>query len=150
MTSADDILCTQVQHGSQEYLDTVRLREAVLRKPLGLAFAPGELAAEKDSFHLAAWREGRIIACLVLTPQAGGEVRLRQMAVAAACQRTGVGSRLVRFAEAFLADKGVREIVLHARDTAVGFYERLGYRTEGERFVEVGIAHWTMSKTLPQ
>jgi predicted GNAT family N-acyltransferase len=44
--------------------------------------------------------------------------------------------------------RGFDRIVLHARDTAVAFYLRLGYQLEGEPFEEVGILHRRMAKTL--
>jgi predicted GNAT family N-acyltransferase len=37
---------------------------------------------------------------------------------------------------------------LNARETAVPFYEKLAYNTEGVRFEEVGIGHFKMTKKL--
>jgi len=37
---------------------------------------------------------------------------------------------------------------LHARDTAVGFYEKRGYVREGDFFLEVSLPHITMTKSL--
>ena len=39
-------------------------------------------------------------------------------------------------------------MVLHARETAVGFYEKLGYKTSGDKFIEVTIPHFPMQKEL--
>ena len=47
-----------------------------------------------------------------------------------------------------LINRGYRSLELNARDIAVGFYERLGYKIQGERFVEVSIDHYKMTKTL--
>ena len=41
-----------------------------------------------------------------------------------------------------------KKIVLNARKTAVGFYEKLGYERKGDMFTEVGIAHFKMHKYL--
>ncbi len=38
--------------------------------------------------------------------------------------------------------------MMHARATAVGFYERLAYRRVGGEFLEEGIAHVRMEKAL--
>ena len=43
---------------------------------------------------------------------------------------------------------GYEEIVLHARETALGFYQKLGYETEGDSFTEVGLPHSAMRKKL--
>lgn len=143
------VRCGQVQHGTAAYAATVALRHAVLREPLGLHFDPRELLAERDSFHLACRLGGRLVGCVVLKPLDNRQVRLRQMAVAEGFQRRGIGRRLVTYAESFLRRQGYREIVLHARQTAAGFYEALGYAEEGERFTEVGIPHFRMRKELP-
>jgi predicted GNAT family N-acyltransferase len=37
---------------------------------------------------------------------------------------------------------------MHARKSAVGFYEKLGYEIEGDEFEEVTIPHYEMQKTL--
>ena len=39
----------------------------------------------------------------------------------------GLGSRLMREAEAWLSDLGFTRAVVESRDVAVGFYRRLGY-----------------------
>ena len=42
----------------------------------------------------------------------------------------------------------MHEVSLHARETAIGFYARLGYVPEGERYLENGIPHLTMRRQL--
>jgi predicted GNAT family N-acyltransferase len=37
---------------------------------------------------------------------------------------------------------------MHARQTAVGFYQKLGYSITGEPFEEVTIPHYIMEKAL--
>ena len=39
-------------------------------------------------------------------------------------------------------------MILHARETAVVFYEKLGYSSLGDQFEEVTIPHWAMEKRL--
>ena len=51
-------------------------------------------------------------------------------------------------AEVLAAARGFREMTLHARESVVGFYERLGYAAEGSPFIEVTIPHRAMRKTL--
>ncbi len=138
-----------VPHGSAEYEETVALRDDVLRKPLGLRFTPEMLGAEAGDFHLACYDEGRrLIGCLILSPSDHGVVKMRQVAVAEAMQGAGVGRALVERSEEIARHQGFREMKLHARETAVPFYERLGYERIGERFEEVSIPHWAMRKSL--
>jgi predicted GNAT family N-acyltransferase len=37
---------------------------------------------------------------------------------------------------------------MHARDTAIGFYEKLGYKVKGDGFIEVNVPHHVMEKEL--
>jgi len=39
-------------------------------------------------------------------------------------------------------------MVLNARKTAVGFYEKLGYEKIGEEFPEINIPHYKMRKIM--
>jgi predicted GNAT family N-acyltransferase len=45
-------------------------------------------------------------------------------------------------------DAGFKKIRMHARKTAVGFYEKLGYTVIGKEFTEVSIPHLLMEKKL--
>ncbi|HEU4950872.1 MAG TPA: GNAT family N-acetyltransferase [Holophagaceae bacterium] len=135
--------------GSPDYALAVALRHEVLRIPLGLAFTVDQLASESDSHHLVALDEGgRILGCLMLTPHENGEIQMRQVAVKPEQQGTGLGRALVEEAERRAKALGCSRMMLHARDKAIGFYERLGYRREGDLFMEVGIVHQQMAKTL--
>lgn len=75
---------------------------------------------------------------------------MRQLAVTEHRQRKGIGSTLVVFSETYAKDLDFKEIILDARKTAIPFYERLGYKTQGEPFIQVTIPHMFMSKGLPK
>ena len=137
-----------VRHGSLEYEEVVALRDEVLRKPLGLSYNPEELDQEKDSFHLASQEGAVMAACLTLKPVDGKCIKMRQLAVRESSQGKGLGRELVNHAESFAKERGYAEIILHARETALGFYEKLGYQAEGARFIEVGLPHFLMRKRL--
>ncbi|HVL39966.1 MAG TPA: GNAT family N-acetyltransferase [Fimbriimonadaceae bacterium] len=137
-----------VPHGSGEYWETVVLRDRILRQPLGLALSRDELLAEHGDLHLAAFEGERLVGCLVLTPLPDGRIKMRQVAVDPASQRSGVGTELVRESERLALAKGYRVMVLHARVEAVPFYLRLGYETVGEEFEEVTLPHFEMRKGI--
>ena len=137
-----------IEHGSHEYEQTVALRNEILRKPLGLSYDPAELAGEKDSFHLALRKGDELVACLVLKPLDERCIKMRQLAVGKSSQGKGFGRDLVDYAHSFARERGYAEIVLHARETARGFYEKLGYQLEGNPFTEVSLPHLAMRKKL--
>ncbi len=75
-------------------------------------------------------------------------IKLRQMAVENSQQGKGIGATMMNFAENVARDRGYKVMAMHARKTATGFYEKLGYRVEGDEFQEVTIPHYLMKKKL--
>ena len=45
--------------------------------------------------------------------------------------------------------RSVRDLALHAQTHASGFYRRFGFVEEGPEFMEAGIPHRTMVRSLP-
>ena len=138
----------QIYHGSKEYDQMVKLRYEIMRKPLGLNFDEEELKREKDDILIGAFEEEVIIGCCLLTKIDSHCTRLRQMAVQKSRQGMGIGESMMQFAENIARDRGFRIITMHARETAIGFYERYGYKTRGDEFVEINIPHRIMEKKL--
>jgi GNAT superfamily N-acetyltransferase len=138
----------QIDFGSPEYDQMVSLRKKILREPLGLSFTEEELAQEKNDILIAAFDEDEILGCCVLTKFNDEKIRLRQMAVRADMQLTGIGASIMTFAENLARDKGYNYMIMHSRDTALGFYEKIGYRVVSDEFSEVGIPHHVMEKVL--
>jgi ribosomal protein S18 acetylase RimI-like enzyme len=160
----------KVDWGSPAYALTVALRYDMLREPLGLHFNLNDLDREQDSMHWAGFsKEGEVLACLILRPASASsllpenslipmeEVRswafqMRQVAVKPSHQGLGLGRQLVRHCENWLNEQTKNGLIfLHARPRAVGFYEKLGYRSYHEPITEVGLLHTRMFKAfLPQ
>lgn len=137
-----------IDYGSPEYQQMVHLRNEILRKPLGLTFQPEELEKEKEDILIAAFEDDKMLGCCMLINTEPGTVRLRQMAVLNTLQGKGIGRALMTFAENIARDRGFRKITMHARKSATGFYEKLGYSTNGEEFIEVTLPHVVMEKQL--
>lgn len=137
-----------IDHGSREYQQMVQLRNDILRKPLGLHFTPEELLKEKDEILIGAFEDEKMLGCCMLVRSDNSTVRLRQMAVLNNLQGKGIGRALMQFAENIARDLGYKKLTMHARLTAVGFYEKLGYQVVGDMFEEVTIQHNSMEKSL--
>ena len=138
----------QIQHGTAEYEETVALRDDILRLPLGLTFTPEALAGEANEIHIAGYSNSQLVGCLILVPLANGELKMRQVAVAGLVQGKGIGKAMVEFSEDFARNNGFSNITMHARETAIPFYLKLGYEVVGERFEEVSIPHFKMVKKM--
>jgi len=137
-----------IDHGSREYLQMIALRHALLRKPLGLSFNDGELKDEANDILIGCFDDDRLEGCCLLTQAEPAILRLRQMAVLSGLQGKGIGKVLLQFAENIARDRGFKKIIMHARKTAIGFYEKLGYTITGDEFEEVTIPHYIMEKNL--
>lgn len=137
-----------IDYGTDEYQQMLKLRDAVLRKPLGLQFTEAELEQERSNLLIAAYEDKQMLGCCMLVEEDPETVRLRQMAVLNDLQGKGIGRALMQFAENLARDRGYKKITMHARKNAIGFYEKLGYKTAGQEFQEVTIPHYTMEKLL--
>lgn len=139
----------EIEFLSPEYDESLALRNAVLRIPLGMHFDPEQLEGEYNQTHLACFNDNcQIIGCLVMKPTDADSVQMRQVAVSSDYQKKGVGKSLVDFSEKWARQKGFTKIILHARNEAVPFYEKLNYQIEGDPFTEIGIKHYNMYKNL--
>jgi N-acetylglutamate synthase-like GNAT family acetyltransferase len=138
----------QIDHGSQDYEKMVQLRKLILREPLGLTFSKEELEKERDDILIGCLDEDKMLGCCILTKLDQKTLRLRQMAVSNKLQGKGIGESIMSFTELLARDKGFKKIIMHARNTAIGFYEKCGYKVCGGQFLEVNIPHHIMEKEI--
>jgi predicted GNAT family N-acyltransferase len=143
-----DIAVIEALLGSDLYRQALRLREAVLRQPLGLTVTEEELADDAMRQHFCAVSYGIVIGTVSLRPLDEATLQLKQMAVAEDRRREGIGKRLLNHAEGWARGAGFLHLVLNARMGAEGFYARFGYVAEGEPFDENTIPHIRMTKLL--
>lgn len=137
-----------IDHGTPEYHQMIKLRDDILRKPLGLGFTLQEIEDEKDNMLIGAFDEDQMLGCCMLVEENPATVRLRQMAVLNDLQGKGIGRALMNFAENIARDRGYKIITMHARKNAIGFYEKMGYKISSDEFLEITIPHYIMEKKL--
>ena len=137
-----------ISYGSEAYVEALAIRQSLLRDPLGLKYTEKELAPEKDDTHIAAMLDGKVVAYLFLRPEDKTTVKFRQVVVNSTVQGRGIGGGLIAFAENVAKQQGYNTTCLHARETAIRFYEKQGYIKSGESVELVTLPHWYMSKRL--
>ncbi|MBI5856406.1 MAG: GNAT family N-acetyltransferase [Sphingobacteriales bacterium] len=137
-----------IDHGSNEYWQMVKLRDDILRRPLGLGFTQQELEKEKDNMLIGAFEDDQMLGCCMLVEKNPEVVRLRQMAVLNDLQGKGIGRALMNFAENLARDRGYKILSMHARKNVAGFYEKMGYKIASDEFTEITIPHYVMEKQL--
>ena len=137
-----------IDHGTPEYNQMIDLRMQILRAPLGLSFTKEDLEKEQKDILLGCFDEEKLEGCCLLTEVQPGTVKLRQMAVLDGLQGKGIGRALMSFAENVARDAGYKTLTMHARKSALGFYEKLGYTVCSDEFEEVTVPHYEMEKQL--
>lgn len=137
-----------IAYHTKEYEMSLLLRDAVLRKPLGMHLFDENLTKESMDIHIGGFVYNQLIAIIVLSKVNEEIIKMRQVAVTDSFRNKGIGRQLVEYAENYAKEQGYKEVVLHARQVAIEFYNKLGYTEEGEPFVEVGIPHKKMFKFI--
>jgi len=149
MTGKDDSLqIRELIYNSPDYKQELELRDKVLRKPLGMSLSDDNLEAESADVHIGAFIHNKLVGVLILTGLNQNEVKMRQVAVVEEMRLGKIGSEMVAYAELFSRSKHYTVMLLNARKTAVGFYEKLGYKKLGNEFLEINIPHFKMFKLL--
>lgn len=139
-----------IDFGSTRYDELVQLRYKILLEPLGLKFLDSHRQQEINYLHIGCIEclDDKLIGGLLLAPLDNDSIRLMQVAVDSKYQREGIGSDLVSYAEKRAKEAGYKKIVMHAMLSVVNFYEKNGFRQEGEIFEEKGITFARMAKDL--
>lgn len=137
----------QIKYASQEWAEAVKLREKVLREPLGSRFTELELEEEKNHYHIAGYIDANLVATAVLVPEKR-KMKIQRVAVLENRRGLHIGSEMMAYCEAFALTKNATKVYCHARDSAVDFYLKNKYEKIGEYFEEDGIPHVKMEKKL--
>lgn len=124
------------------------LRWRVLRAPWGQPRGSERDELEERSDHaLILGDSGAALAAGRLHLNSPDEAQIRYMAVAETARGQGLGRRIVDYLEGVARQKGVRRIVLNARNEVAGFYTGLGFEAIGPGPTMFGtVAHVRMQK----
>ena len=102
---------------------------------------------DHEAIHLVAVEDGRVVGTCRLLFR-GRTARLGRLAVEPAARRRGVAAAILRAATEAARRVEAERIELHAQTYALELYAREGYAGHGSEFVEEGIPHLAMRKSL--
>ncbi|CAM5203409.1 putative GNAT family N-acyltransferase OS=Ureibacillus acetophenoni OX=614649 GN=SAMN05877842_113120 PE=4 SV=1 [Ureibacillus acetophenoni] len=74
--------------------------------------------------------------------------KLERICVLQEFRQFGLGKNIVQSLEEIAKTQGVSKVKLHGQKHAEGFYQKLGYQTASDIFMEDGIPHILMTKEL--
>ena len=99
---------------------------------------------DRDSVHALALEDEEPVGTARLLPDG----HIGRMAVLKAWRGRGIGGRLLARLIDEARRRGHRQVVLSAQVHAVEFYRAHGFREEGEEYMEAGIPHRDMKRSL--
>jgi predicted GNAT family N-acyltransferase len=133
---------------STEEMDAaVALRHAVFCVEQGVPEWEELDGRDQDGIHLVAVADGELIATCRLV-RIGRTIQFSRLAVRSDIRRRGIATALLALADEEAQALGAKRLVLHAQTYALQLYENAGYRPRGRVFVEAGIEHVAMEKTV--
>ncbi|CAM3491460.1 GNAT family N-acetyltransferase [Paenibacillus lupini] len=74
--------------------------------------------------------------------------KLERICILEPYRKFGLGKTIIKALEDIALETGVSNVKLHGQTQAEGFYLKLGYQTSSEVFMEDGIPHILMTKSL--
>jgi len=133
----------------KEFADYYQLRWEILRKPSNEPRGSEKDSLESKASHIAAFDGDRLIGCGRVHYNSPDEAKVRFMAIDPEYQNQGIGGMILDKLEEIAHNKGVKYIILDARETAVDFYKKHGYdTTEASHVLFANIPHWRMKKNI--
>jgi predicted GNAT family N-acyltransferase len=125
----------------------LQLRLRVFAREQGVSPEADVDGLDPGATHLVALRRGAIVAtCRLRYPP--GKCKLERMVVEQNLRRTGIGASLLAEAEREARRQGAPLVILNAQRQAEPFYAACGYVAHGEEFLEEGLPHVQMRKSL--
>jgi len=102
---------------------------------------------ESDAIHFVLYHEG--------TPIGAGRFRIldgcgkvERICVLKEARNHGAGREIMAGIEQFAKQHGINKLKLNAQTHAIPFYAGLGYEVVSEEFIDAGIPHKAMVKTI--
>jgi ribosomal protein S18 acetylase RimI-like enzyme len=130
----------------EEYYD---LRYRILREPWKQPRGSERNEGDATGMHFGLYKTNQLLGILRLDAMEKGISQIRFMAVETSYQGKGIGENLMLFAEKISKNRGDKKIILHAREVALGFYEKLGYQLVNKSHLLFDeIQHYLMEKSI--
>ncbi len=125
------------------------LRHQVFVQEQGVPVELEQDELDAEAHHFLLREEDRCIACARAVSKPEQEWKIGRVAVALSHRGQGLGLALMRAVEDAARLWQQKNLVLDAQLSAQLFYEKMGYRREGETFLDAGIEHRRMRRSLP-
>jgi len=132
----------------QELSDAQEVRRQVFIEEQGIKREEEFDGLDQNSDHIIVYGNNVPVGTARIRYKNDVLAKLERIAVLKSYRGRGIGRGIVKASLKLAQTKGASEVTLHAQQSAIGFYEKLGFQQEGEPFEEAGIPHIAMSKKL--
>lgn len=132
---------------SDTYKDSLDIRMTVFVKEQQVSIEE-EVLDEEPCTHFIVYQQKTAIATARLFPKTDKRAYVQRVAVLKDYRGQHIGQQLITHMETAAKEMGFSELKLGAQTHALGFYEQLGYKAFGEEYLDAGIWHYDMLKTI--
>jgi predicted GNAT family N-acyltransferase len=134
--------------GDDDLSDAFDVRRDVFIEEQGVSEADEWDGEDETAIHYVVYDGDYPIGTARLRTPGENLAKIERVAVREPSRGQGIGRTLIRVLEDEAADQDCREVLLHAQTDVEAFYQKLGYETVSDVFVEDGIEHVKMRKRL--
>lgn len=131
-------------------LEAFLVRREVFIREQGV---PSELELDEldgSAAHALAYQGKECVGTGRLVDLGDDKTQIGRMAVLAPFRKKGIGRQILEKLVDLARSQGAQTIILHAQASAIPFYEKLGFQTQGTIYEEAGIPHRNMILILPK
>lgn len=130
--------------------ETLKNRIYSVRSPVfeieqGVSRAIERDGFDKDCIHVLAYDDNNEP---VGTARLMPDGKIGRMAVIKEWRKKGIGGKMLAALIETASEKKMDQLFLNSQKTAVGFYSKFGFKSQGSEFIEADIIHIKMVKHL--
>lgn len=133
---------------SETYKEALQIRHKVFVDEQGVPVNLEIDELEAVTEHVVLYKEDQPVATARILELENATYKVQRVATLKPFRGQGCGARLMQEIESHVKKADAQKLILGAQNTAIPFYEKLGYTTEGEEFMDAGIPHHNMIKNI--
>ena len=103
---------------------------------------------DSELLHFCMYDKDKLVSYLRGEDLGNGMMHIGRVATSADMRGKGYGRELFAYLFNYARENGIKALEVSAVHTAEGFYEKLGFVSEGDYYLETGVNHIYMKKTL--
>ncbi|MBT2695557.1 GNAT family N-acetyltransferase [Bacillus sp. ISL-55] len=132
----------------QELADALEVRKTVFIHEQNVPEEEEIDQFESDSVHFVLYDDNKKAAGAGRFRVLDGIGKVERICVLRENRSTGAGVAVMNKIEDYAKLQGISTLKLNAQTHAIPFYSKLGYETVSEEFMDAGIPHKTMKKSI--